>query len=264
MGHRRRESGLTLAIGLLLLIVAGRAAPVGQPPLYDGLVIEDPYRYLSPPAGGTGSPTSASDTADVQGGTSPLVYSGTLENPPQAQLIADAGAFGLPAGTASVVTTIRPIAPPAPVPVGTLAGNVYEIRVANESGIDMTIQSGKTVTVVLRAPNGVTNGTLYRYSDNAWVALETTNGGLPDLFATNATRLGDFAVVVMGTASPGASGVPSLGVPVATPTARPAGNQGNGGDVTPWIVIGLVAAAVAAGLLWTLFGSGEKTTPGGH
>jgi len=34
--------------------------------------------------------------------------------------------------------------------------------------------------------------------------------------------------------------------------------------VTPWIVIGLVAAAVAAGLLWTLFGSGEKTTPGGH
>jgi hypothetical protein len=258
----RRGAGLTLAFGFVLLVLAGRAAPVGQPPLYDGVVVEDPYRYLQPPSGAAGHPTSASDTTDVEGSTSPLIYSGTLENPPQAQLIADEGAFVIPSGTTSVATTIRPIAPPAPVPSGALAGNVYEVRVASEGGIDMAIQQGKTVTVVLRAPNGVTNGTLYRFSGTAWAAVKTVNGGLPDLYATNSTELGDFAVVVTGAASPAPSGGASLGTPTASASPSvPAGGAGGGGSI-PWIVIGLVAATVAAGLLWTLFGGSEQTTSG--
>jgi hypothetical protein len=259
----RRGAWLTLGLGFVLLVLAGRVAPVGQPPLYDGIVVEDPYRYLQPPPGAPGNPTSASDTADIAQGRSPLVYSGTLENPPQAQLIADEGAFVIPAGTTSVVTTIRPIAPPAPVPSGALAGNVYEIRVVNQGGIDLAIQRGKTVTVVLRAPNGVTNGTLYRFSGNAWVAVKTENGGLPDLFATNATEFGDFAVVLTGAASSPGSGAPSPGIPTPSPSPSVAGRSGGGGDSTPWIVIGLVAAAVAAGLLWTLFGRSDGTASGG-
>jgi hypothetical protein len=41
----------------------------------------------------------------------------------------------------------------------------------------------------------------------------------------------------------------------------PAGGAAGGGSI-PWIVIGLVAATVAAGLLWTLFGGSEQTTSG--
>ncbi len=228
----RRGAGLTLALGFVLLVLAGRAAPVGQPPLYDGVVVEDPYRYLQPPSGAA------------------------------AQLIADEGAFVIPSGTASVVTTIRPIAPPAPVPSGALAGNVYEVRVASEGGIDLAIPPGKTVTVVLRSPNGVTNGTLFRFSGTAWAAVKTVNGGLPDLYATNSTELGDFAVIVTGAASPAPSGGASLGAPTAGASpSLPAGGAASGGS-TPWIVIGLVAAAVAAGLLWTLFGGSDKTTNG--
>jgi len=259
----RRSAWLTLSLGFVLLVLAGRVAPVGQPPLYDGVVVEDPYRYLTPPPGAPGNPTSTSDTAEIAQGRSPLVYSGTLENPPQAQLIADEGAFVIPAGSTSVITTIRPIAPPAPVPSGSLAGNVYEIRVANQGGIDLAIQQGKTVTVVLRAPNGVTNGTLYRFSGNAWVAVKTENGGLPDLFATNATQFGDFAVVLASAASSAGNAAPSLGIPTASPSASSGGGSGGGGDSTPWIVIGLVAAAVAAGLLWTLFGGSDRTASGG-
>ena len=40
-----------LATGFVLVVAAQLIAPLRSPPLYDGVVIEEPYRYLSPPPG---------------------------------------------------------------------------------------------------------------------------------------------------------------------------------------------------------------------
>ena len=114
MTGRARAGWLTIAAGVLLLVAAARLSPVWHAPLYDGLVIEDPYRYLEPPPGKPGNPTSVSDTLALDQGVSPQLYSGTLEQPPQAQMIADRDAFQLPSGTTSIKATIQPIKPPAP------------------------------------------------------------------------------------------------------------------------------------------------------
>src|SRR5439155_4166827 len=110
-----RAGWIAAAGGLLLLVAAARLSPTWHRPLYDGVVFEDPYRYLQPPAGKPGNPTSVSDTLALDQGVSPQLYSGTLEQPPQAQMIADRDAFQLPAGTTSIKATIQPIKPPAPV-----------------------------------------------------------------------------------------------------------------------------------------------------
>lgn len=71
MSKSVRIGWLTAGAGVLLLIAATRLAPVWHPPLFDGVVIEDPYRYLEPPPGKPGSPTMVSDTLALDQGTSP-------------------------------------------------------------------------------------------------------------------------------------------------------------------------------------------------
>ena len=249
-----RAGWLTIAAGVLLLVAAARLSPVWHGPLYDGLVIEDPYRYLEPPTGKPGNPTSVSDTLALDQGVSPQLYSGTLETPPQAQMIADRDAFQLPSGTASIKAAISPIKPPAPVAVGRISGNVYHFSVVNQAGADLSLLPGSTITIVVRAPNNVANGTIIHFNGTSWEKVPTDNGGLVDLYATNATELGDYAVLVTGAQTPEPSGQtpPSLSI---GPT--PSGTPGPAGGQTPWLVIGLVAAAILVAVLWRTLGDRE-------
>src|SRR5205085_6178457 len=159
-----RIGGLTAGAGVLLLIAATRLAPVWHAPLFDGVVIEDPYRYLDPPPGKPGSPTSVSETLALDQGESPQLYSGTLETPPQAQMISDRDAFQLPSGTTSIKASIAPIKPPAPVSDGRISGNVYRFAVLNQAGTNLSLLPGTTITLVLRAPNNVANGTIIHFN----------------------------------------------------------------------------------------------------
>jgi hypothetical protein len=254
---------LTLAAGLGLLVLFG-ARGVAQPPLYDGVVVEDPYRYLDPAAGGPGHPSSVSDTLAPDAGVSPSIYSGTLENPPQAQLIIDRDALELPAGTTAIKVAIEPIVPPAaPVASGlSLGGNVYRFTITNQAGTALTLRSGKTATVVLRAPNGVTSGILARFADGKWSPLATQNAGLPDMFAANPPSLGTYVVTIGAAASssalPGSSGLAST--PVAS---QPSSGSGSGGPSAPiWIAIGLLAAALLLGI-WYLRDVARGSPPSG-
>ena len=247
---RLRLGWLALAAGLLLLALVARGH-VGQPPLYDGVVVEDPYRYLAPSPGQPGDPSSASASLPLDAGVSPAIVAATTENPPQAQLIVDRDAMALPSGTTSLEVRIVPVPAPVPIPasIGLQAGNAYRMTVTNQAGVVVNLRSGRTATVVLRAPGGVTDGVLAQLVGSAWAREPTDNAGLPDMYELNAPQLGIFAVVRTGSAasspgSPGASAAVSL-----APSPQPSGQGGIGAPI--WIAIGLLAAAVILGI-WYL------------
>lgn len=260
MNSRRRLGWLTLGIGLALLLVVGRRA-VGQPPLYDGVLVEDPYRYLEPANGAPGNPSSGTQSVPLDAGVSPALLVATVENPPQAELVIDRDSIALAPGTTAIKVTIQPIPPPKPSgatqsPAFRLTGNVYEFVMTNQAGVPLKLQPGKTVTVVLRSPNNVANGIIARFVDGRWTLLPTDNGGLIDLYSTNTSDLGTFGVTLSGTAasrnpaiSPGAS------VP-ATPPSAP--SEGVGAPI--WIAIGLLAVALMLGI-WYLRDVARGPTP---
>jgi len=190
----------TLAGGLLLIVLVARSAPHGLPPLYDGVIPQDPYRYLAPAADQPGNPPSYAGTVAITGTTTPNIVAATSETPPQAQLIAAPGAFEVPAGTTSVAVTIKPISPPSPaLPTG-FVGNVYQVSVT-AGGTPLAPVAAIPVTVLLRAPAGVDAGTIEQLTGGVWEPLDTTPAGLANMFLVNATALGDFAVVATPSSS---------------------------------------------------------------
>jgi len=198
---RPRAALLTLMVGLGVIAAAQLAAPLGSPPLYDGVVVQDPYRYLVPGPGQPGSPTAYTASPTVTGPSSPQLIGATTESPPQAELIAQPGAFVMPAGTTALTVSIGPIAAPAPPSSGPIAGNVYRFAVVDQAGAAVAISSTKLPTLVLRAPDGVADAVIARYSDGAWHELPTEPSGQPGIAITNVSALGDFALIALPTPS---------------------------------------------------------------
>src|SRR4029077_11345240 len=66
----RRHGILAIGVGLLAVTCAQLAYPVATP-IFDGVVVAEPYRYLAPPSGGAGSPTSADKIVPVVDAASP-------------------------------------------------------------------------------------------------------------------------------------------------------------------------------------------------
>ena len=191
----RRAAIVTLATGFGMVVIAQVVAPLGSPPLYDGVVVQEPYRYLAPAAGQAGSPTSYHGTVPVTGAISPPFVGATDESPPQAQLIAEAGAFVLPAGTTSLAVSIEPVAPPVGSSGGSIVGNVYRVSVAAPSGTALAIDPASPPTLTLRAPEGAPTVTVERFADGHWQALTTVAGGQPGIVLANVTALGDYALI---------------------------------------------------------------------
>lgn len=186
---------LVLVAGAGLAIAAQAAAPVGVP-LYDGVVIQEPYRYLEPGSGQDGTPTSAMLRVEPVGqdGLSKPFVAATQEYPPQAQLIAAAGAFVAPVG-AELVVAIEPVRPVTQPAGGRIAGNVYRISVTDQSGTVLAIDPQHRPTVSLRAPQDVTTATMARATAGGSQELPTEHGGLFGLYASEISELGDFALV---------------------------------------------------------------------
>ena len=194
-----RRLGVLLVLGgsaLALAIQVG--APVAVP-LYDGVQIAEPYRFLRPSGDQVGQPTSASETATVAEGVSPVVVAATTEIPPQAQLIAQRDAFVLTAGATSVVAVITPIDPPGQPTAGPLLGNAYRFSVTDQSGTALRIKPcDGCVSIALRAPDGGPPATVMRFEDGAWVAVLTRHGGAVALYQANPVATGIYAVVATG------------------------------------------------------------------
>jgi hypothetical protein len=191
----RRAAVITLAAGLGVIAVAQYASPLGSPPLYDGVVPQEPYRYLVPRSNQGGPPSSYHGSVPVTGATSPPFVAATTESPPQAQLIAASGAFVLPLGVTSLTVSIEPVAD-APSPAsGAITGNVYRVSVADQAGTELSIDPATMPTVSLRAPNGVVVAAISQLVGGAWHDLPTGQGGEPGIFLADVTDLGDFTTI---------------------------------------------------------------------
>ena len=203
--RERRLGWLAIGAGMGLAVAIQLAAPV-RVPLYDGVVVQEPYRYLHPTGNHAGSPTSYDADVQVVGESSPAFAAATTEQPPQAQLIAQQGAFNLATGTISLHLSITPVEAPPPPPGGTIAGNVYEISVTDQAGAPLSIAPcDGCMTLSMRAPEGFDNATLERYDNGTWTAFETLPVGVVSMFQANVTALGDIALIAQG-AAPGPGG----------------------------------------------------------
>jgi len=239
----RLPAGRVLAAGAALIALAWVLMPAPSPPLYDGLSgPAEAYRYLNPPAGSqsTPPPSSANTTLAVSGGSNAAGFLSTSEQPPQAQFLVGQGSLQVPAGSTSVTITVKPVAPPAPIPAtdGRLDGNVYEVSISADKPGPVTVRPGATQpTVVLRGPPGSSGAVIERSTAAApsWRALHTVpiGGQTPDIVAANTDQLGWFAMV-LGTSS------------ASSTSSGPGGSGGGGGGGFPIVA---VVAPLAALLL---------------
>jgi hypothetical protein len=198
-------AGTGLAFALQVL------APVGVP-LYDGVPVVEPYRYLVPTGGQPGEPMSFDQDFPLDGNQSPAVPAATGENPPQAQLVAQKGAFVLGSATTAIHIAITAVQPPAAPPGGQLAGNVYRFTVTDQAGTTLAIKPcDGCVSLSLRAPDGTGTARLQRLASGAWVDAETSHA--LGLYSTNPAALGDYAIVTGGSAGEGAGDGLILGLP---------------------------------------------------
>jgi hypothetical protein len=204
----RRFGWLAIALGAGLALAVQLAAPVGVP-LYDGVVVVEPYRFLRPSGGQPGNPTSFVSEPKVDtSGVSPVIAAATTESPPQAQLIAQRNAFAVPGGTSSLRVTITPVEAEAAPTDGAIAGNVYRFAATDASGRSLVAKRcEKCLSLVLRAPEGVDEAVIGHFVGGAWSQVATVHAGIAAMFQANITELGDYAVV---TSVPLAGGGPDL------------------------------------------------------
>ena len=267
VSHRRTIQArsaalLTLVVGLIGIVAAQMLAPLPAPPLYDGVVPVEAYRWLTPPPGEHGGAQGATATLRVSGGSSPLVAVATPEPTPQAQIFAQPGALILASGTTSITVSITPVPPDALPTVGRIAGNVYRITIVDQSGAPVSALASAEVSVSLRDPNpAASEATMNWLSNGAWVPLRTDASGLGAIFNAVVTDFGDFALVEPGeAASPAGSPAGSAGSsPGASESAGPAVSIGPAPSAVPLapepgiptvtIVAGIGTALVLAALI---------------
>jgi len=255
-----RPALASIVVGLGLAFAAAELAPLPGPPLYDGVVTVEPYRWLDPPPGQPGGAAGNSAVLPVTGDTSPLVAIETPEDPPQAQLFAAPGALTLPPGTTSLTVSISPVEATTVPANGHVAGNVYRVTVVNQEGIAATAPASASVSLVLRSPDlTTTEATTDHIKDGVWQALKTDASGPGPTFISVVTEFGDFALTLPGAAGspgPATSVEPGGSSPPGTSSPTPSGAAGPGADAgRPPVTIFAVAAIalVLAGLLASAF-----------
>jgi hypothetical protein len=239
----RRSLGIaSIAVGLALAGLSRLAVP-SAPPLYDGVVVNEPYRWLEPPPGGLGGAQGFSSTVALEGGSSPLIAAQTPETPPQASVFAPPNALMLPPGTTSIKSTITPIPAEGTPSNGHIAGNVYRIQITNQNGLATTAPADAFVSVVMRGPEGTTDATIERFENGAWKPLTTDHAGYTSGFLSIVTEFGDFALVAPGPSST-PSGSASAGAPSPETTTSSTTSAPGSSDGLPVIVIAVVGGGI--------------------
>ena len=176
----------------------------------------------------------------------------------------------LPPTATSIVVRITPIDPQVDggaAGAARILGNVYRITIVDQDGHAATAPASALVSVVLRAPSDVQGAQLGLLVGNAWQPLKSDQG-FGSTFLTVATRFGDYAVIVPGTApssvapSPATSpALPSAGAAAgATPASTPvtvatagSGTGGSAGSISPQAIgavalVGLLVLIVVSSL----------------
>jgi hypothetical protein len=258
-GRDRRAGIGALLGGLLAILIVQAIAPVAGPPLYDGVIPVEAYRWLSPPPGEHGGAQGVTNVIPVSGSSSPLVALATTELTPQAQIFAEPGGLTMPAGTTSLTVSIMPVPPEAQPSDGHIAGNVYRITIVTQAGALVSAPPSAAVTVVLRHPDpAATDATLALLGGGGWQSLKS-DLGLAASYVAIVTTFGDFALLAPGPGPSRSEASPTVGasepVPTVAPTstsaiAAPASDSGIptvtilAGAATVLVLVALVALAV--------------------
>lgn len=199
--RRASALGWLAIVGGLALAAAAQVREPVPVPLYDGVPVVEPYRFLAPGPGQVGDPTSFSSAPAVSGDQSPVLVAATTESPPQAQLVALADAFALTEGATGLRVSITPVETDATPSKGTIVGNVYRFEVTDQDGKPL---AGKRCegcrTLVLRAPEGTTDAEVHLLLGGSWTGLQTSHAA--GLYRASPDALGDFALVT-SSAGPG-------------------------------------------------------------
>ena len=168
-------------------------------PVYDGVSAPDePYRYVTPPAGARSpqAPTSALGQSPVAGGrsTSGLSLS-TGETGPQFSAYVPRFAFRAPGRT--VQLRVTPRAPTDPPAGARLDGNIYEVAFLDPAGpVTVDPQAAALATLYLRATSSRQPGPVVEHRaavGQPWTALDTSRGGL-DVYVVALVGPGDYAL----------------------------------------------------------------------
>jgi hypothetical protein len=271
----RRTGVAAFALGLGIAAAAQLAAPLATPPLYDGVVVVQPYVYVNPPAGKPGGAKGASAHLALSGSRSPLVALATPEQPPQAQVVAGDGTLVLPATATALDVSITPLDPSVDAAAASTArvlGNVYRFAVVDQAGDAATAPASALVTVVLRAPEDAPDATLGQLVDGAWHPLKS-EPMFGSTYVAVVTSFGDFAVVVPGASTPSsaASSSSQASSPAAEPAATTPGAGGGSGSgslppanvIGAVVVLALLAFIGVAALLRARRGRDDRRRGGG-
>jgi hypothetical protein len=236
----RSHRGLLLATALALTVAwLTTNSPV---PIYDGIGAPDePYRYVSPPAGDkvrTQPPTSAAATARVTRGIAGVMELYTIEQGPQAQafLVGQSltvkPAPGTSAVPSSITATLTPLAPDSGPAGPRIDGNIY--RLSWDAGLSTTQYRNEGADqVLLRAVRGPPPKATFLFrpsSADSWRRLPTNLAGA-DVYAAMLQGQGDYALTLdPSTTSAGRS------------TSQATSPHRRGGALTVWVTV--VAAVV--------------------
>ncbi len=232
----RRLALVVLGLGVGLVGLAQWLAPLGGPPLYDGVTVVAPYLWLIPPAGSAGGAQGATGTAGVDQGKNRLIAIATPELQPQAQLFATSGTFILPAGTTSIKLSIEPVLPQSLPPDGHIEGNVYRISVTSQDGSPLEAPASAEVTVGLRSPTTDAGQLIEVDAGQGWQKLKTDDAGFAASYLAVVTGGGDYAMVAPGSGGPYPTATPVGGK--AGGSSAPSGGPPAGGSAPPASSVG--------------------------
>lgn len=184
-----------------LLVTAGLLLSPSAVPVYDGVGVPDePYRYVTPPAGAprTAAATSAVATSPVRSGASSngLTLS-SAEVGPQVSVFVPAGALGVAgAGSSTVTVRAEPRAPADPPPAARTDGNAYLFTLTDPAGPVSLTPKAALATLYLRATTARQPGPVMEHRAGAgqpWTALQTSRGG-QDIYVAGFVGAGEYVL----------------------------------------------------------------------
>jgi hypothetical protein len=241
---RRWLGGAAIGIGLLVAALSRVVVPAA-PPLYDGVIVNEPYRWLEPPPGQLGGAQGFSSTERLEAGGSPLIAIQTPEQPPQASVFAPPGALTLPPGTTSLKSSITPIPAEGTPAAGHIAGNVYRIAITNQNDLAVTAPADAFVSVVLRGPEGTTDATIERFVNGSWKPLTTDHAGYTSGFLSIVTEFGDVTLVTAGSSETPSAAPTSLSTETTAITTTSATTGTSPGSGIPLVAVVIIGGGLA-------------------
>jgi hypothetical protein len=199
--------------GLATVLAGGWLASSATVPLYDGVGFPDqPYRYVSPPAGAKHGPAAkpAQGTAPVVGAKNGEELSvQSDEQGPQILLDLQPNSVTAPASAKTVILTATPQAPSAQPADGQIDGNVYRIAVTSDAGPAQFAAIAGDAVLYLRAASLKPAPPVMEFravGSTTWTPQHTVHSG-NDVFAISFKGAGDYALVHQRGAHAASSGL---------------------------------------------------------